>query len=74
MEIETNWLTSIYGKNNEEEIPANTPEFLGNPISVNVFVDASHAGENITYLSHTGTLIYVNNTPIDWFYKRQNTV
>ena len=25
MEIETNWLKSIYGKDNQEEIPANTP-------------------------------------------------
>ena len=43
-------------------------------MAVNVFVDASHIGENLTYLSHIGILIYVNNTPIDWFSKRQNTV
>ena len=41
---------------------------------VNLFVDASHAGEKLTYHSHTGILIYVNNTPIGWFSKRQNTV
>ena len=43
-------------------------------MAVNVFVDASNIGENLTYLSHIGILIYVNNTPIDWFSKRQNTV
>ena len=32
MEIDTNWLKSIYGDDNQEEIPANTPEPLGNPI------------------------------------------
>ena len=43
-------------------------------MSVNVFVDASHAEEKLTYLSHTVIIIYVNNTPIDLFSKRQNTV
>ena len=43
-------------------------------MSVNVFVDASNAGEKLTYRSHTGILVYVNNTPINWFYKRKNTV
>ena len=52
---------------------ARTPEPLGNPMSVNVFVDTSHAGEKLNYLSHTGVIIYVNNTPIDRFSKRQNT-
>ena len=44
MEIETNWLKIIYDEDNQDEIPANTPEPLGKPISVNVFVDAIHAG------------------------------
>ena len=74
MEIEMNWLKIIYGKDNQEEIPANTPEHLGNPMSLNIFVYESHEGEKLTYSSHTGILIYVNNTPIYWFYKRQNTV
>ena len=74
IEIVNNWLMSIYGQNNQEEIPANTAKPLGNTISINVFVDASHAGEKMTYLSHTGILIYVNNTPINLFSKIQNTV
>ena len=41
---------------------------------VNIFVDASHAGDKLTYRSHTGIFIYVNNIPIDWFFKRQDTV
>ena len=43
-------------------------------MSVNVFVDAIHVGEKLIYCSHTGILVNVNNTIIDWFYKRQNTV
>ena len=37
MEIEPNWLKIIYGKDNQEEIPANTPEPLVNPMPSNVF-------------------------------------
>ena len=74
MEMETNLLKSIYSKDNQEEIMVNTPEPLGNPMSVNVFVDAIHEGDKLTYCSHTGILIYVNNTPIDCFSKRQNMV
>ena len=43
-------------------------------MSVNVFVDASHAGEKLTYCSHTGIFVYVNNKPIGWFSNIKNTV
>ena len=74
MEIETNWNKIIYGEDNHEELVANTSEPLGKTMSVNVFVDASHEVENLTYFSHTGIIIYVNNTRIHWFSKGQNTV
>ena len=74
MEIETNWLKSIYGKDNQKKTTANTPEPLGKPMLVNVFVYTNQPEENLIYRSHTGILNYVNNTPIDWFSKRQNTV
>ena len=64
MEIEKNWPKNIYGEDNQEEIPANPLEPLGNTMSVNIFLDASHAGENMTYHSLTGIFIYVNNTLI----------
>ena len=44
VEIETNWLKSIYGKDKQEEIPSNTPEHVGKPMSVNIFVDTIHEG------------------------------
>ena len=74
MEIETNWLKSIYGKDNQEKVPANTPEPLGKLMSVKVFIDASHVGEKLTYCSHAGIRVYVNNTLIDWFSKIKNIV
>ena len=57
-----------------EAIPPNMPEPLGNPVKVSCFVDADHAGNLVTRRSHTGILIYLNNAPISWYSKRQNTV
>ena len=74
MEIKTNWLNSKYGEKDHEEISINLPTEMGRPMSVKVFVDASHAGKKLTYRSHTGSLIYVNNTPVEWFSKCQNIV
>ena len=41
---------------------------------MSVFVDADHAGDKVTRRSHSGILIYLNNAPIDWYSKKQNTV
>ena len=38
------------------------------------FVDASHAGDHSNRRSHTGFIIYLNNAPIIWYSKKQNTV
>ena len=38
------------------------------------FVDANHAGNVVTRRSHTGILIFVQNAPIIWYSKKQNTV
>jgi hypothetical protein len=39
-----------------------------------VFVDANHAGNAVTRRSHSGVLIYLQNAPIIWQSRRQNTV
>ncbi|KAI2500467.1 Reverse transcriptase (RNA-dependent DNA polymerase) [Fragilaria crotonensis] len=57
-----------------EEMPPNMPEPKGKSVSISCFVDANHAGNAITRRSHTGIIIYVQNAPILWFSKRQNTV
>lgn len=57
-----------------EEIPPDRPEPRGKAVAINCFVDANHAGNVVTRRSHTGILIYVQNAPIIWFSKRQNTV
>lgn len=57
-----------------EEIPADAPEPLGPSVKVTCFVDANHAGNVVTRRSQTGYIFYVNNAPILWYSKRQNTV
>ena len=57
-----------------EPIPPNVPEPRGKEVSMTCFVDADHAGCQLTRRSHTGVVIFVNRAPILWFSKRQATV
>jgi hypothetical protein len=57
-----------------EELPSKMPTPLGNPVTINAFVDANHAGNVVTRRSHTGIIIFVQNAPIIVYSKRQNTV
>jgi len=57
-----------------EELPVRMPEPLGNPVQVIAYVDANHADNIKTRRSHTGVLIYINQAPIIWYSKRQNSV
>jgi hypothetical protein len=50
------------------------PTPLGNPVTINAFVDANHAGNIVTHCSHTGSIIFVQNAPIIVYSKWQNTV
>jgi len=58
----------------KENIPPNAPEPLGNPVQINCFVDADHAGNRVTRRSQTGVLIFINRAPIIWYLKAQNTI
>ena len=64
--------TDMYG-DVEEELPPKYPEPLGKPVKMFAFVDANHAGNVVTRRSHTGILIFLQNAPIIWYSKRQNT-
>ena len=65
--------TDLYG-DVQEEVPPDMPEPLGTPVTIYCFVDANHAGNLVTRRSHSGILIFVQNAPILWYSKRQNTV
>jgi hypothetical protein len=55
-------------------IPQDALEPRGVSVVTSCFVDSNHAGCRLTRRSHTGVLIFVNNTPILWHSKRQNMV
>ena len=57
-----------------ELLPPKMPEPLGHPVNIYTFVDANHAGNVVTRRSHTGILLFVQNSPILWLSRRQNTV
>ena len=70
--VDTDW-TDFYGEVVEDLLPG-MPEPLGKSVHTTCFVDADHAGNVVTFRSHTGVLIYVMNAPIICFSKKQNTV
>jgi hypothetical protein len=70
---QTDWSESVY-KGAEEELPPKMPQPLGAPVVMTCFVDANHAGNQVTRRSQTGFIIYLNNAPINWYSKKQNTV
>jgi hypothetical protein len=57
-----------------EEMPLDMPTPLGMPVNITCFVDANHAGNVMTRRSQTGILIFIQNAPILWHSKKQNTV
>jgi hypothetical protein len=65
---------SKYYPEAKEAIPENMPEPRGKPVLMTCFVDADHAGCQLTRRSHTGVILYINRAPIVWYSKRQNTV
>jgi hypothetical protein len=70
--IEVNWEEQYPGA--KEELPPDMPIPKGKPILINVYVDADHAHDQDTRRSVTGFILFINNTPVKWYSKRQNTV
>ena len=57
-----------------EELPPRMRTPQGRPVDITCYVDANHAGNVVTRRSHTGIIIFVQNAPIIWPSRRQNTV
>ena len=53
-------------------LPGKVVEPLRKTVRIRVYVDTNHAGNLVNRRSHSGIMIYLNNTPILWFCKRQN--
>ena len=56
------------------EKPPRMPRPLGNPVRISCYVDADHAGDQVTRRSYTGIIQMINKAFVSSFSKRQNTV
>ena len=65
--------TSVYG-DTSDELPYDMPEPLGKAVLTTSYVDANLYHDYLTGRSVTGVLHLVNQTPVDWYCKRQATV
>jgi hypothetical protein len=72
VEDPSNWMK--FYPDASEEIPKDLPPEKGPRVRMTVYVDADHAHDLVTRRSITGILVILNNTPIRWISKRQNTV
>ena len=70
---EYDWMNPVYG-DVSEEVPKDAPAPLGKTVMTTTYVDANLYHDWTTGRAVTGTLHFLNGTPIDWFSKRQNTV
>ena len=50
------------------------PEPRGKTVTTHYFDDANHAIDKVTRRSQTGILIFINQAPIMWHSKQQNSV
>ena len=50
------------------------PTPKGKEVKITVYVNADHAHDLVTMHTVTGILLFINNTPVKWYSKRQSTV
>ena len=68
-----NWMHSVYG-DPKEDVPDDAPPPKGNPVRTTTFKDANLMHDFSTGRSATGIFHFLNQTPIEWFSKRQGQV
>jgi len=57
-----------------ENIPKDMPKGRGRGFTILANVDSDHAGDEITRRSRTGFIVFLNNSPIYWFSKKQSGI
>ena len=67
------WNYSVYGKVSEL-IPKDAPSPLGKEVVLSTYVDANLLHNLTSGKAATGVLHFMNQTPIDWYSKKQGTV
>ena len=70
---EHSWIKTVYGEA-REEIPHNAPKPLGMPLLMTTYVDANLCHDMTTGKSVTSVLHFYNQTPIDFYTRKQGTV
>ena len=71
--LNRNWSRSVYGEL-KEIFPHNEPEFLGKNVTHTHYVNANLMYDITTGWSVTGILHMINETPLDWYSKKQDTL
>ena len=67
------WMESVYGSPSEE-IPDDAPTPKGCIFRSLTYKDANLMHDSVTGRSASGMFYLLNQTPVDWFSKRQNLV
>jgi hypothetical protein len=70
---EYDWASSVYG-DVKELIPEDIPKAMGNYVTLSHYFDANLYHDMVTGRSVTGILHFLNQTPVDWYSKKQATV
>ena len=55
-------------------IPPNAPDPRGKEVYLRIFFDSDHAGDKLIRHPKTGYIIFLNNDPIAWLSKKQETI
>jgi hypothetical protein len=67
------WARTVYGKV-KEELPKNAPKPNGRYVVTTTYVDANLYHDMLMGRSITAILHLLNQTPVEWFSKKQATV
>jgi hypothetical protein len=72
-DAEYDWSSSVYG-DVKENIPTDIPEPKGKYVTLSHYFDANLYHDMVTGRSVTAILHFLNQTPMDWYSKKQATV
>jgi hypothetical protein len=71
--LKYDWSSTVYGSA-REELPPDMPVPKGKAVRTTTYLDANLMHDLITGRSMSGIIHLINQTPIQWFSKKQNTV
>ena len=57
----------------KEQLPPNMRKSRGFGFVISAYVDSDHAGDSVTRRSRTGFIVFLNNAPIYWLSKKQQS-